>query len=172
MSGSSLDAMFVTPHELGDHIAALAELLQPHSITAVCGPLQGGAFLAHALAAYMGVRFYFTRQAPSTGEGLFALQYQLPPELRRRIANERVAIVDDAISAGSSVCATDAELTSAGATTVVVGTILLLGNKAVEHFSGRNIPVVTLAQQEFNLWQPDDCPLCQTGAPLESLLVV
>lgn len=132
------------------------------------GPLLGGAFLAHAVAAHMGIRFYFTQQTPFKSGGLFAAEYRLPPELRRQIGNERIAIVDDAISAGSSIRATAQELTAAGAATVVVGTILLLGNHAVEHFSARGVPLVALARQGLNLWTPVECPLCRTGAPLEN----
>jgi orotate phosphoribosyltransferase len=117
----------------------------------------------------MNLRFYFTQQMPSRTEGsLFAAEYRLPTELRRLAGQERIAIVDDCISAGSSVRATEAELTAAGASAVVVGTILLLGNQAVEHFSVRGVPVVALDHQKFNLWPPAECPLCRTGAPLEN----
>jgi orotate phosphoribosyltransferase len=164
----ALDALFVAPHDMVQQVSAIAELLRPYSVSAVCGPLLGGAFLAHAIAAHMGLRFYFSQQVPfKTEGGLFTRQYRLPPELRRKVGNERIAIVDDVISAGSSVRATAADLTAAGASTVVVGTILLLGNHAVEHFSTRGIPLVALAHQRFNLWAPAECPLCRTGAPLE-----
>jgi len=165
----TLDALFVTPHEIAPHVAALAELLRPYALSALCGPLLGGAFLAHALAAHMGLRFYYSQQMPcKTDGGLFAAEYHLPPELRRRVGDERIAIVDDVISAGSSVRATAADLTAAGARVVAVGTILLLGNQAVEHFSARGVPLLALAQQEFKLWAPAECPLCRAGAPLEN----
>jgi orotate phosphoribosyltransferase len=165
----TLDALFVTPHELAPRVAALAELLRPYSISAICGPLLGGAFLAHALAAHMNLRFYFTQQVSvKTDAGLFAAQYRLPPELRRRVCDERIAIVDDCISAGSSVRATAAALTEAGAQTIVVGTILLLGDEAVEHFSARGVSLVALAHQKFNLWASTECPLCRAGTPLEN----
>lgn len=165
----TLDALFVSPRDLAPQVSALAEMLRPYQFSAVCGPLLGGAFLAHALAAQMGLRFYFTRRMPpGTGGGLFAAEYRLPPELRRLVGGERIAIVDDCISAGSSVRATAEELTAAGAFTVAIGTILLLGNQAVEHFSARGVPVVALDHQKFNLWAPAECPLCPTGAPLEN----
>jgi orotate phosphoribosyltransferase len=165
----TLDAMFVSPYEMVQHVAALSGLLRPHQVSAVCGPLQGGAFLAQALAAYMNLRFYFTQQTRSeAGGSLFAAQYRLLPELRRRISKERVAIVDDCISAGSSVRATASELDAAGAEIAVVGSILLLGNQAEEHFSARGVSVVALVRQEFNLWAPAECPLCRAGANVEN----
>lgn len=164
----NLDALFVAPYDLAPQIATLSELLRPYSISAVCGPLLGGAFLAYAVAAHMGLRFYFTQQVPAKTEGpRFAAEYQLPPELRRQVGDERIAIVDDIVSAGSSVRATAADLTAAGAKTVVVGTLLVLGNQAVDYLSARGIPLVALGRQDFNLWAPAKCPLCRAGASLE-----
>ena len=165
----TLDALFVAPHEIAPRVAALAELLRPYSISAVCGPLLGGAFLAHAVAAQMGVRFYFSEQVPLKSDGgLFAAEYRLPPELRRLVRNERIAIVDDMISAGSSVRATASELDAAGASTAAVGTMVLLGNQATEYFSARGVPLVALAREKFNLWAPAECSLCRTGVWLEN----
>jgi orotate phosphoribosyltransferase len=165
----NLDALFLAPHDLAPQIAALSVLLRPYSISAVCGPLLGGAFLAHAIASHMGLRFYYTQQVPAkTGGGLFAVEYQLPPELRRQVGNERIAIVDDVVSAGSSVRATAEDLIAAGAQTVVVGTLLVLGNQAVDYFSALGIPLVALARQHFNLWAPAECPLCRAGVSLEN----
>src|SRR5256885_3786731 len=165
----TLDALFVAPHEIAPQVGSLAEMLRPYSISAVCGPLLGGAFLAHAVAAQMGTRFYFSEPAAlKTDGGLFAAEYRLPPELRRRVRNERIAVVDDIISTGSSVRATVSELTAAGASTVVVGAIVLLGDQATEHFSARGVPLVALAREKFNLWAPAECSLCRTGARLEN----
>ena len=54
----SLDGLFRDPTALAPRIASLAGLIRPHGISAVCGPLLGGAFLAQALAIGLGVRFY------------------------------------------------------------------------------------------------------------------
>ena len=168
----SLDALFVEPELVETHITRLAELLRAHDVSAICGPLLGGAFLAQALAGQMKLRFYYTQPvaAETANEaGLFSTRYSLPDGLIRRVGNERVAIVDDFISAGSSVRATAEALTKAGATVEVVGTLMLLGNEAVSYFSERSIPVVSCAQKKFDLWPPDNCPLCQTGVSLENL---
>ena len=164
----TLDALFLDPHQIAPQVTALAELLRPYSISAVCGPLLGGAFLAQALAVQMAVRFYFSEQVPVKTDGaLFTAEYRLPPELRRRVRDERIAVVDDIISAGSSVRATVAELTAAGASTAVVGAIVLLGNQATEYFSACGVPLVAIAREEFNLWPPAECSQCRIGALLE-----
>lgn len=164
----TLDALFVEPDKVAPLVAALAGKLRSHAVSAVCGPLLGGAFLAQALAIALGVGFYYAEPAPASSEaGLFRAEYRLPSELTRRIRGARVAVVDDVISAGSSVRATVAALSAAGASTVVIGALLVLGDTAVQHFAGRHIPVETLARRDFPLWKPADCPQCLAGAPIE-----
>jgi orotate phosphoribosyltransferase len=165
----NLDALFVAPKDIAPQVAALADLLQPYAITAVCGPLLGGAFLAQAVASHLGVHFYFTEPAPArTDHGLFPAKYRLPSALLTRVISERVAVVDDMISAGSSVRATALELTAAGASVVVIAGLVLLGKQADEYFAARGVPLVALAREDFNLWSPSECSLCRSGAALET----
>jgi len=164
----TLDALFVNPLSVEPLIAALADRLRRHEISAVCGPLLGGAFLAQSIATTLGVGFYYSESRPAPASaGLFTTEYQLPPELRRRVRGQRVAVVDDIISAGSSVRATVAALTVAGASTAVVAALVVLGDAAVVYFADQGVPVETLQQREFVLWQPSDCPLCRAGIALE-----
>ena len=163
----NLDSLFVAPNHIAPLVAALASRLRPHGVSAVCGPLLGGAFLANAVASELGVRFYFTQPQTSSATGFFSAEYRLPPELQRLVAGERVAVVDDVISAGSSVRATIAALTAAAASTVAVGTFLVLGSAAIEYFAGCGVPVEALAQRDFALWEPVACPLCKAGTLLE-----
>ncbi len=86
------------------------------------------------------------------------------------MGGHRVAVVDDVISAGSSVRATVAAVTAAGASTVAVGTLLAMGTTAVEHLTSLGLPVEALGQHEFAFWRPGECPHCRTGAPLEDPL--
>jgi orotate phosphoribosyltransferase len=164
----TLDGMFVDTRALAPLVSALADRLRPHAPTAVCGPMLGGAFLAQAVATVLGAKFYFTEPAPPSADpGLFRAKYRLPAELLPRVAGERVAVVDDVISAGSSVRATVEALADAGASTVAVGALLVLGDAAEAHFAGQGVPVEAVGRSEFSLWKPDDCPLCRAGVPLE-----
>jgi orotate phosphoribosyltransferase len=164
----TLDAVFVDPNKIAPLVAALADKLRLHAVSAVCGPLLGGAFLAQAIASTLGAGFYYTEPCPASAEpGLFRAEYRLPSELSRRVPGERVAVVDDVISAGSSVRATIAALAAAGASTAVVGSLMVLGDTAVAHFADQHLPLETLDRRDFNLWKPADCPLCRAGRPLE-----
>ncbi len=164
----TLDGMFVDTPTLAPLVSTLADRLRPHAPTAVCGPLLGGAFVAQAVATALGAAFYFTEPVAAPADpGLFRARYRLPPALHDRAAGERMAVVDDVISAGSSVRATAEALVAAGASVVGVGALLVLGDAAEAHFAAQGIPVEAVGRAGFSLWAPDECPLCQAGTPLE-----
>ena len=164
----TLDALFVSPRETAPLVSALAARIRPYNVSAVCGCLLGGAFLAQALAMELGVEFYFSEPVTPNGvPKMFAAEYRLPAVLQQRVRDQRVALVDDVISAGSSVRATATALTAAGASIAVVGALFVLGRIGLDHFAERSIPVESLGQREFTLWDPSNCPLCATAMPLE-----
>jgi orotate phosphoribosyltransferase len=164
----TLDALFATPREIAPLISALAARLAGYRPTAICGPLLGGAFLAHALALELDTQFFYSEpQINSKSPELFTASYTLPAELQKRAHGQRVALVDDVISAGSSVRATFTAVSDAGASVVAVGTLALLGSKAGDHFARLGVPLVALTQREFTTWAPSDCPLCKAGVILE-----
>jgi orotate phosphoribosyltransferase len=163
-----LDALFAEPDKAGPLVAKLAERLRPYRASGVCGPLAGGAFLAHALSQVMNLRFYYTAPAPlRTDADLFAADYRLPQALTKIVSGNRVLVVDDVISAGSSVRATIAAVNLAGGSVSAVGTLLVLGQVAVEHFRRERVPMEALESHDFVMWLPDECPLCAAGFPLE-----
>jgi orotate phosphoribosyltransferase len=164
----TLDALFVDSASVAPLVDALADKCRPHAVSGICGPLFGGAFLAQALAAVLAVRFYYTEPVPTSAQtGLFKTAYRLPSELARRARGECVAVVDDVISAGSSVRATIAAMTAAGASTRMVGSFIVLGDAALSHFADVGMPVEALDHRAFRLWKPADCPLCREEHPLE-----
>ena len=165
----SLDALLVDTTRIAPLIGALAARLRPYAVHGICGPLLGGAFLAQVLAHELKVCFYYTEREQAVADGdLFNVSYRLPPEMGRSVRGETIAVVDDVISAGSSVRATMVALATAGATTVVVGALVVLGQTARTHFARERIPVEALEHDELNLWPPAGCPLCHAGVPLEN----
>ena len=69
-----LDSLFLDPGRTDRFAAALAARLEPLALDAVCGPLVGGALLAQAVGAQLGVDLlYAERQRP---------RYRLPNAVR------------------------------------------------------------------------------------------
>jgi len=162
-----LDALFVDTQPIAPLISTLANQLRPYEPTAICGPLLGGAFLALAIARELKLKFYFTRQQTNEEHGvLYQAVYSLPSALERVIGGERVAVLDDVISAGSSVRATCESLKKSDARIVVIGTLMLLGEAAENHFAQLGISIAAVSRREFNLWKPDECPACRASVPL------
>ena len=163
-----LDALFAAPAPVQPFVSALANLLRAYRVQVVCGPLLGGAFLAQKIAEALGAEFWYTepvQRAETTG--LYQAQYRLPSAFAGRVARPRVALVDDVMSAGSSLRATDAALRERGADVVAVGALLTLGSVGVRYFADRNVPVESVVRAELEMWTPDDCPHCAAGMPLE-----
>jgi orotate phosphoribosyltransferase len=164
-----LDTLFLDPRALSPHFAALASRLAERNVTAICGPLLGGAFVAQAVAAQLGVRFYYAEpQDVEARDGLFQAIYRLPASQRARASAERFAVVDDIIRAGSSVRATINELSALGANVAVVGALMTLSRTIEEFLTPKSIPLVALSFREISMWRPEQCPQCHAGAPIES----
>lgn len=165
-----LDTLFAEPRRVEPFVMALAASLRPHDVSMVCGPLLGGAFLAHLISRALGAQFCFTQRVmPAEHGGLYRAHYRLPSTLTDRVRGKRVAIVDDVMSAGSALRGTYTELRSHGAAPVVVGALLALGTAGVDFFAAVNVTVEAVARDGYVLWLPTECPLCATGVPLEDL---
>lgn len=164
-----LDALFAQPREIAPFVAALSERIRAHGASVVCGPLLGGAFLAQLVAHSLDIEFCFTERAPNTdtNDALYAARYVLPRPFHARVRGQRVAIVDDVMSAGSALRGTFTELSAHGATTIVAGALLVLGSRGVDFFAERKIAVESVCRDEFELWAPEECPHCAAGTPVD-----
>lgn len=165
-----LDALFAEPRRVAPFVTALANRIRPYDVSGVCGPLQGGAFLAQLVAQALDVEFWFTeRVVPSETGALYQARYLLPPVLARHVRDKRAAMVDDVMSAGSALRGTFAELRAHGATSIVAGALLVLGSAGDAYFAEQRVAVEAVERGEYELWRPADCPLCAAGVPLEEV---
>jgi orotate phosphoribosyltransferase len=144
-------------------------MLVAHRIEAICGPLVEGAFLGQMVAEELDLEFLFAEQFPQPSkDGLFPVGYRVPASLRSRIKGKRVAVVDDAINAGSAIRGAIEDLKSCGAQLVAIGALLRLGDRAAVLARAETVPLVTLTRLESGtLWSPAECPLCIAGTPLD-----
>jgi orotate phosphoribosyltransferase len=163
-----LDPLFSSARRIDPFVTDLVTAISTHNVDAICGPLVGGAFLAQLVAQRMGLEFAFTeRVIASSGSGLYSASYKLPPAFRNRLAGKRVAIVDDVMSAGSALRGTYQALQSYDAVPIVAGALLVLGATGAEFFAERDVPVVAVTRDKYDLWLPLSCPLCAEGVHLE-----
>lgn len=149
-------------------IRDLSGRLSRHKVDGACGPLTGGAFTALLVAKELRTEFYYSEQvAGDTSDELLSVRYRLPTALREKVGGKRVAIVNDVTSAGSAVRGTFADLKACHAQVIVIGSLLVLGSAINSFATGNGIAVETLAVADQHLWEPQACPLCQSGEPLK-----
>ncbi len=156
-----LDAMFLWPARLRPAAQELAGHLRQYRPAAVCGPLAGGAFLAQMVAGILDAAFLPAYPGPGPPAG-----YRLPRTARDQIAGWRVAVVDDAVNAGTAVRASCAELRAAGAVPVAVAALLALGQAGPFVTGTLGLPFHALADLSSQVWPAGACALCAAGTPL------
>jgi orotate phosphoribosyltransferase len=92
-------------------------------------------------------------------------RYAVPAALRAGVQGKRIALVDDAISAGSAVSGTLADLEACGGRVIVLGALILVGTRPQQLATSLNLPLEWLVEVPTELWEPSDCPLCRRGEP-------
>jgi orotate phosphoribosyltransferase len=162
--------LYRRPRRLRPFAVDLARRLAPHGIEAVCGPLIEGALLAQMVAEELDVEFSFAEQfTRSGGDGIYPLGYRIPDALRAGLRDQRTAIVDDVINAGSAVRGALADLRACGARPVAIGSLLVLGPTASDLAASEGIPPEYLGDLPSHLWEPSACPLCASGLALDGV---
>ena len=133
-------------------------------IDTICSPAIGGLLAGYELARALGVRFIFTERK----DGVMTLRrgFSVKPE-------ERVLICEDIITTGGSAMEAASEIEKRGAK--VVG-FAALANRGICARNGSNVsskkecklpkdkPFFALADFEFPIYEPKNCPLCKAGS--------
>jgi orotate phosphoribosyltransferase len=166
----NLDQLFADRARLQPFVQDLARRLAPHRPEAICGPMTGGATLAEMIGAQLGVPSFRTeRFEPANAHGLFPVRYEVPATGREKLRGRRVALVDDAISAGSAVKGTLADLLACGANPVACGALIIFGEAADRFASDNRLALECVSRMSFGMWKQEECPLCKRGVALEKV---
>ncbi|CAM02965.1 orotate phosphoribosyltransferase [Saccharopolyspora erythraea NRRL 2338] len=157
-----LDRLFLRPASVRPLSAALAGRLARHGITAVCGPLTGGAFVAQHLAEALDLRFFAAQRHQHHDR----VTYRLPAGVHQVLTGQRIAVVDDVLNAGSAVATTARELRHRGGEVVAVGGLLALGDGARRTAEDLAVPLEVVETWPHELWSAEQCPRCARGEAL------
>ena len=157
-AGRYLEKFLVLQHpHFGVEIGRrFAEALRAHDPTLVVGPTTGGVLLSFETARQLGgsVRAAFAEPLPSGGRAL-RRGWVLAPD-------ERVAIVDDILTTGTSLLETVEAVRASGAEPVAAAVI-------VDRSGGLfdlGLPLHALGGLDIPSWEPDECELCAAGVAL------
>ncbi len=144
----------------------LAKLIQASGleVETVCAPALGGVLAGYELARALGVRSIFVERK----EGKMQLRrgFELRP-------NEKVLICEDIITTGGSAMEAAKVVEDFGAKVVAFAALANRGFCS-RNGSGRvakaecklpaNKPLFALEDFEFEMYSPNDCPMCREGS--------
>jgi orotate phosphoribosyltransferase len=135
---------------LGREIAARVRDARP---TVVLSPALGGIIIGQEVGRALGVRAIFAERQ----DGVLTLR-------RGFIVGEadRVVVVEDVLTTGTSTRETMQVATAAGGRVVGAAAIVDRSNGAVTF----DVPFTALLAVELPTYEPDRCPLCARGLPV------
>ena len=139
--------------------AALASRFDARQIDVVVSPALGGVLAGFAVAAALDRPFLFTERTADRSMTLRRGQHL--------DKGQRVLVVEDVITTGGSAMEVVALVEQAGAT--AVGLAALVDRSAGLPAEQRPAMAPTaLLTVEAQAWDPDSCPACAAGTPLDS----
>jgi orotate phosphoribosyltransferase len=133
-----------------------AEVLAPYAPTLVVGPTTGGVLLSFETARQLGGSTRAAFAEPLAGGGR---------SLRRGWSvgpDERVVVVDDILTTGTSLLETIEAVRAAGAEPVAAAVMVDRSTAPVD----LGFPLHALGRIEIPSWKAEACPLCADGVPL------
>ena len=144
---------------------ALADKLRAEGVgdvDVVASPALGGILAGFAVAAALGVRFVFSeRKGGPDGRAMVFRRGQGVAD------GERVLVVEDVVTTGGSAMEVVALCEEAGAK--VAGAASIVDRSAgLPEAERPRIPPVALLTVEARAWDPEACPLCADGVPVDS----
>ena len=133
----------------------LAARFADYAVDVVVSPAIGGIVIGHEVARALGVRSLFAERK----EGEMALRrgFSVSP-------GERVLIIEDVVTTGGSVKEVAEAVAGDGAEIVGFGFIMDRSLRPLD------LPAPTkalLAGRKMETYEPDTCPLCEAGVPIE-----
>jgi len=143
-----------------EYTAKLCRMIADHfrkaGAAVVAGPTTPGIILSYETARQLGVRGIFAEKDEARGIREFRRGFQIKP-------GEKVLIVDDIFTTGSSVREVIDAVNKSGGKIVGVGVLVDRSAKPVD----LGVPFYACHRAEEVAYPAASCPLCAKGIPLE-----
>jgi len=140
---------------LGQALAEKCKAAVGGKIDAVASPAVGGLVIGQEVAAGLDVRHVFSERG-ADGKMSFRRGFKVAP-------GENILVVDDVLTTGLSFREVSALVEAEGGR--VAGLAAVAERGAGD--KGFTAPRVALLRLDFKDYDPNDCPLCKKGLPLE-----
>ncbi len=145
------------PHYTEQLCRMIAAHFQKEGVQVVAGPTTGGIILAFDVARQLGVRGIFAEKT-GAGERAFRRGFNISP-------GERVLIVDDILTTGSSIREVMAAVNGHESKIVGIGVLVDRSEQRIEF----GVPLFSCHRSITPTYSPSDCPLCAAKIPLVKL---
>jgi orotate phosphoribosyltransferase len=132
----------------------IASHFRKQNIQVVAGPTTGGIILAFEVARQLGVRGIFAEKEEDK-ERAFRRGFSINP-------GERVLIVDDILTTGSSIRQVMAAVNKLDGIIIGIGVLVDRSEQRLEF----GVPLFSCHRSETITYPPENCPLCAAGIPL------
>lgn len=132
--------------------AALAERFQGQGIDVVIGPALGAVQMTYEVSRWLKCENFFAER--EDGKMTLRRGFVFEP-------GQKVLIVEDVVTTGGSVREVMKIVQEQGAEIVGIGSI-------VDRTAGKvdfGVPFQSVISVDVESWQPEECPLCKSGAP-------
>ncbi|MEX2356109.1 MAG: orotate phosphoribosyltransferase [Thermaerobacterales bacterium] len=157
-----LPQLFQFPQAAEPLVRGLAGLLETCPAETVVGPAVGGIILSYEVARLNGWRALYAEKTEARAGGGRHAEMELRRDFRL-VQDEPVVVVEDVLTTGGSVRSAMAAVERAGGRVVAVGALV----DRSESRARFGVPLRSLWQTQAVDWEPDQCPLCREGVPLE-----
>jgi len=142
------------PHYTEQLCRLIADHFRNQEIQVVAGPTTGGIILAFETARQLGVRGIFAEKE-GTGERAFRREFGIG-------GGERVLIVDDVLTTGSSIREVMAAVAKQKGIVVGIGVLVNRSEREVDF----GVPFFSCHHSATLTYPPQNCPLCSDKIPL------
>ena len=140
---------------LGEMLASALRALMPGlAAQTVVSPALGGVVIGYEVARALGARAIFTER-DAGGKMTLRRGFSVEP-------GERTVVIEDVVTTGGSTREVVEALAAAGALVLAAGSIIDRSGGTAEV----GAPRVSLATLNVVAYPPDNCPLCEQGAPV------
>jgi orotate phosphoribosyltransferase len=131
----------------------IAQHFKPQKIDVVAGPTTGGIILAFETARQLETRAVFAEK--EGGVRVFRRDFEIA-------LGQRVLIVDDILTTGSSLRETINAVDRLGGIVIGIGVLVDRSEKDLD----LNLPLFSCLRAPTTVYSPQECPLCAAGMPL------
>jgi orotate phosphoribosyltransferase len=133
----------------------IAEHFRNQDVQVVAGPTTGGVILAFEVGRQLGVRGIFAEKQEGNSERAFRRGFNIA-------RGERVLLVDDILTTGSSVQQVVDAINKLEGKLVGIGVLVDRSDKPLDF----NVPLFSCVRSATLTYKPEQCPLCAAGIPL------